>query len=121
MTVTAMHPLLRYLRTLVAGSQAEGQSDRQLLEQFIARRDESAFAALVERHGRMVLAVCRRVLRDEHLAEDAFQATFLILARKAATIRRRHQLAGWLHGVALRLAQRARADAARARRPDARR
>jgi RNA polymerase sigma factor (sigma-70 family) len=101
---------------------ASGQlGDDELLGRFLAgHRDESAeaaFAALVDRHGPMVLGVCRRVLGDRHEAEDAFQATFLVLARKAGAIARREQLANWLHGVASRTAldARARADRRRAR------
>jgi RNA polymerase sigma factor (sigma-70 family) len=101
---------------------ASGQlGDDELLGRFVAGcRDEAAedaFAALVERHGPMVLGVCRRVLGDRHAAEDAFQATFLVLARKAGAIARREQLANWLHGVASRTAldARARADRGRAR------
>jgi RNA polymerase sigma factor (sigma-70 family) len=90
-----------------------GSTDAQLLERFIGQRDEAAFEELVRRHGPMVLAVCRRLLRDGHLAEDVFQSTFLTLASGAASIRKRESLAGWLHGVAARLACRARADAAR--------
>jgi RNA polymerase sigma factor (sigma-70 family) len=95
-----------------------GLSDVQLLDRFLQRHDEAAeaaFAALVERHGPMVLAVCRRVLNDQHDAHDAFQATFLVLVRKAATIRKRGSLAEWLHGVALRVSARARTDLARRR------
>jgi RNA polymerase sigma factor (sigma-70 family) len=82
-------------------------SDTELLDRFVARRDEAAeaaFAALVERHGPMVLGVCRRVLGDRHEAEDAFQATFLVLTRKASAIARREQLANWLYSVACRTA-----------------
>ncbi len=87
--------------------------DAELLERFLARRDPSAFAELVRRHGPMVLGVCRRVLHDFHDAEDAFQATFLVLVRKAAAIRRRELLGNWLYGVAYRVARDARAAALR--------
>ena len=87
--------------------------DRALLERFIARHDQAAFAALVARHGPMVLAVCRRVLGDGPDTEDAFQATFLILVRKAATIAQPELLCNWLFGVAARTARKARAATAR--------
>ena len=77
--------------------------------------DETAFAALVSRHGPMVLGVCRRALRDEHDVEDAFQATFLVLVRRAGSIRDGERVGHWLHGVAHRVAVRARANAARRR------
>ena len=83
-------------------------SDALLLQRFVQHRDERAFAALVSRHGGMVLRSCRRVLGDVHAAEDAFQAVFLILARKARTLRRPAELPGWLHGVARRVALKAR-------------
>jgi RNA polymerase sigma factor (sigma-70 family) len=87
------------------------------LERFVSHREETAFAALLARHGPMVLAVCRRVLRDRHRAEDAFQATFLVLARKAGTLRRPETLAAWLYGTARRLALAAcRADLRRLQR-----
>jgi RNA polymerase sigma-70 factor (ECF subfamily) len=110
--------VLRQLQTLYRYGVTGHQSDEQLLDRFVARRDatgEEAFAALVHRHGPMVLAVCRRVLGDAHEAEDAFQATFLILARKAASVVRREKVASWLYGVAYRTAKEARDRAARRR------
>jgi RNA polymerase sigma factor (sigma-70 family) len=104
---------LRTLGQLLAGRFDPPVPDRLLLERFVAARDEAAFEALVRRHGSMVLHVCRRVLHDAHAAEDAFQATFLVLARKAARIAQGERLAGWLYGVAYRTALRARAEAAR--------
>jgi RNA polymerase sigma factor (sigma-70 family) len=93
-------------------------ADAQLLDRFTAadQADEPAFDALVERHGPMVLQVCRRMLDDPNDAEDAFQATFLVLLRQARSIRHRTSLAAWLHGVALRVASRARVELARRRR-----
>lgn len=90
----------------------EDHSDAALLERFVQYRDERAFAALVSRHGGMVLRSCRRVLGDAHAAEDAFQAVFLILARKAHSLRRPAELPGWLHGVARRVALKARTKSA---------
>jgi len=88
-------------------------TDCQLLEEFVLRRSDAAFAALVVRHGPMVLAVCRRFLANAHDAEDAFQTTFLVLARKAGHLGRRELLANWLYGVARRVAARVRTLAAR--------
>lgn len=105
--------LVNHLRRAALLRDRDGVSDGQLLADFVARRDPEAFAALVRRHGPMVMAVCRRVLLNHHDAEDAFQATFLVFARKARTIRSRDVLAGWLYRVAYRVAQVARARAAR--------
>jgi RNA polymerase sigma factor (sigma-70 family) len=99
--------LLHHLRGL------SGIADAQLLERFLAGGEEAAFAQLVRRHGAMVLGVCRRLLRGEQDAEDAFQATFLVLARRAAAIRKGESVGSWLHGVARRVAARARTEAAR--------
>ena len=82
-------------------------TDRELIRTFAATRDEAAFAEIVRRHGPMVLAVCRRVLADAPEADDAFQAVFLVLARRAGSVGRPERLGGWLHGVAVRCARRA--------------
>jgi RNA polymerase sigma factor (sigma-70 family) len=111
-------PILHHLRRWAIPRALDSADDAELLERFLHNRDDAAFTMLVARHGPMVLATCRRVLHDAHAAEDCFQATFLVLARKAATVRQRHSLAAWLHGVALRVARKARAAAFR-REPDA--
>jgi RNA polymerase sigma factor (sigma-70 family) len=107
--------VLRRLRGLIDTHTAGAASDGQLLERFTARREEAAFAALLHRHGPMVLGLCRRVARHAQAAEDAFQATFLLLARKAGSIRKGESVGGWLYRVAFRLAVKARAQAARRR------
>jgi RNA polymerase sigma factor (sigma-70 family) len=107
--------VLRQFRRAALLRDGGGMTDGQLLECFVSRRDEGAFEALVRRHGPMVLGVCRRVLRHEQDAEDAFQATFLVLARKAAAVGQRELLGNWLYGVAYRTALDARAAAARRR------
>src|SRR5262245_53924266 len=107
MSTAQPDPILRHVRKLVARRDLQGQSDQQLLDAFAARREEAAFAALVARHGPMVLRVCRRVLGHEQDAEDAFQATFLVLARNTGSIRKQESLADWLHGVAYRTAMQA--------------
>ena len=112
----------RPAETLFRLGAAGGLSDLQLLEWFASRRDEaaeSAFGALVDRHGPMVMNVCRGVLRDEHEACDAFQATFLVLAQRAGSLWVRDSLGPWLHRVARRTASSARSAARRRRRREA--
>jgi RNA polymerase sigma factor (sigma-70 family) len=111
-TTTRAGTLLRHLRRVVAVEHVSQLSDGELLARFAARREEAAFAALVKRHGPLVLGVCRRVLHDWHGAEDAFQATFLVLARKAGTVDRTGAVAAWLHQVAYRVAIKERARSA---------
>lgn len=103
------------LRQLLVGRAADSESDHALLRRFADGREESAFAVIVSRHGPMVFDVCRGVLRREADAEDAYQATFLVLATKAGAIRKSDSLAAWLHGVAYRVSLRARASATRRR------
>jgi RNA polymerase sigma factor (sigma-70 family) len=108
--------VLREIGALYTVGTLAGLTDAQLLERFLARRGdeaEEAFAALMHRHGPTVLGVCRRMLPASHDAEDAFQATFLVLARRAAAIGRRERLANWLYGVAVRTAKEARRRSAR--------
>jgi RNA polymerase sigma factor (sigma-70 family) len=104
--------VLQHVRSLAGAPDA---TDAELLARIAAGREEAAFAAVLQRHGPLVFGVCRRVLGDEQEAEDAFQATFLVLARRAATIRRGAALASWLFGVAYRVALEARTRAARRR------
>ena len=110
--------LLRDIRRL-AGAAGLGEcSDRQLLERFARQRDEEAFAALVRRHAALVYGVGWRLLRQVQDTEDVFQATFLVLARKAGSVPWRSSVANWLYGVARRLALKVRADARRRRQRD---
>src|SRR5437879_10232551 len=113
MATAQLTNVLQQLRTMVHARAYEETSDRELLERFLAEREEAAFVAILKRHGPMVLHVCRRIQANEHDAEDAFQATFLLLARKAGSIRKLESLASWLHGVAHRLALEAKDQGAR--------
>jgi RNA polymerase sigma factor (sigma-70 family) len=110
-----MGAALQHVQWLFSEGSATGLSDTQLLSRFALRRDEAAFAALLARHGPMVLSVCRAILRNPTDAEDAFQAAFLVLARKARSSWAEGQLGGWLHKVAYRIAVRACADTSRRR------
>jgi RNA polymerase sigma-70 factor (ECF subfamily) len=114
MAIASTHPVLRFLRALAVPGQADAP-DAQLLQRFVSERDQHAFTALLKRHGPMVLGVCARVLGDSGDAEDAFQATFLVLVRRAGSLGRPELLGNWLYGVAYRTAQKARLSAARRR------
>src|SRR5438552_11633419 len=108
--------VLRRLRRLAGAAPTDG-TDSYLLTRFVDHRDEEAFAALLIRHGPLVRGVCRQILRDVHEADDAFQATFLVLARKARSIRQGQCLAAWLYRVAYHIAVQTLASLARRRGP----
>jgi RNA polymerase sigma factor (sigma-70 family) len=113
MPTAPIDTLIQHLRRAVLVQDEARKTDGQLLESFLGSKDEAAFAALVRRHGPMVLSVCRRVVGNHHDAEDAFQVTFLVLARKASAVKPREMVANWLHGVAYRTGLKARALAAK--------
>lgn len=113
MATSQTSEFIQHLRRIILPRNGAGLTDAQMLEDYLSRCDEAALAALVRRHGPMVWGVCRRVLPNYHDAEDAFQATFLVLVRKAASIASRELLANWLYGVAHQTALNARAMAAR--------
>src|SRR5262245_53035772 len=115
MATSQLSEVLQHLRRSVLLREGAGRTDGQLLEDYLSRRDPAALAALVRRHGPMVWGVCRRVLRSHEDAEDAFQATFLVLVRKATSIVPREMVANWLYGVAHQTALNARVTAARRR------
>src|SRR5258708_30962473 len=110
-----MSEVIQHLRRVELLREGAGLTDGQLLEDYLTHRDEAALAALVRRHGPMVWGACRRVLRNWHDAEDAFQATFLVFVRKAASIASPDLLANWLYGVAHQTALKARATTAKRR------
>jgi RNA polymerase sigma factor (sigma-70 family) len=120
MAQAALAGVVHRIRRLVTSPVVKQCTDQELVEEFHTGRDQTAFAALVDRHGPLVLRVCRHVLGHEQDAEDAFQATFLVLARRAGSIRKRDALAAWLHGVAHRIAMQAKRNAARRRAHEAR-
>src|SRR6516225_4367727 len=107
MTTGYAGSVLHSLRRLFSAGTLSGCAERQLLQRFLVERDEAAFEAILARHGPMVVGVCRRVLNDPDDVEDAFQATFLILVRRARDIRDHDLLGPWLDGVAHRVAVRA--------------
>jgi RNA polymerase sigma factor (sigma-70 family) len=113
--IAGINAAARDIQVLFDAGTVAGLSDGQLLDRFVARREEAVFETLVRRHGPMVWGVCRRVLRDHHDAEDAFQATFLVLARKAASVVPREKVGHWLYGVAYQTAMKSRASKARRR------
>lgn len=115
MAASPMSEVVQHLRRTVLLQDGLGLTDEQLLASYLSRRDEAALAALVRRHGSMVWGVCRRILANYHDAEDAFQATFLVLVRKAPVIASPELLANWLYGVAHQTALKARATAAKRR------
>jgi DNA-directed RNA polymerase specialized sigma24 family protein len=107
--------LIRDVRRLTGVERAGDQTDAQLLDRFITHQEEAAFASLMGRHGPLVWSVCREILGDSHDAEDAFQATFLVLVRKARSIRKHTSLRSWLYGVAYRIAVQAKVNARKRR------
>src|SRR5262245_40607704 len=109
----AINGVFQRIRALAAVHTSRTCSDRELLQRFLTADDEAAFTLLVERHGPMVQALCRRLLRDRHEADDACQAAFLVLARKARSVRKQESLASWLHGVAFRISLSLRRQRAR--------
>src|SRR5262245_59396150 len=113
MATSPMREVIQHLRSALRLPEGADLTDGQLLECFVSRREPAALEALVRRHAPMVWGVCRRVLGDHHDAEDAFQATFLVLVRKAASIRSRAKVGNWLYGVAHQTALKARATRAR--------
>src|SRR5229473_8244820 len=119
MATAELNKVIGHLRSVLSKQDAAELTDGDLVKRYLQQRDEAAFEALVRRHGPMVMGVCRRVLHTSHDAEDAFQATFLVLVRKASTLRSPGLVANWLHGVAYRTALHARKHSAKRRAKEA--
>src|SRR5579872_7170818 len=115
MNISRFSPAVRLIRQIRRATEECSLTDADLLDRYCLGNDESAFAILVRRHGPMVFGVCKRVLLDEHDAEDAFQATFVILMEKGRSLSRKSLLGNWLYGVAYRVALKARARSAKRR------
>src|SRR5947199_4589786 len=115
MGTNAVNRVIRHLRRAAFRQDGMGLTDGELLERYLTQREEAAIEALIYRHGPMVLGVCRRVLRNEADAEDAFQATFVVLVRKAHAVAPRSAVGNWLYGVAHKAALKARAMSSRRR------
>src|SRR5271165_910661 len=119
MPLDQLNNVVKHLRSVLGRQDTTRMTDGDLLSLYIRQRDEAAFEALLHRHGPTVLGVCRRVLRNPHDAEDAFQASFLVLIRKAATIRSPRTIGTWLYGVAYRTSLHARNAAIKRRAKEA--
>ena len=115
MAAVCLDQFVRRLRGVLAAPETARLTETDLWQRYVRERDEAAFETLVRRHGPMVLGVCRRVLRHHHDAEDAFQAAFLVLAKKAGSVVPREMVGNWLYGVAYHTARKARALSARRR------
>src|SRR5688572_8800593 len=113
MATGGISEVIQRLCAVAAPHDDVGATDGQLLERFVRQREEAALATLIRRHARLVWGVCRRMLANSHDAEDAFQATFLVLVRRAASVVPRDVVASWLYGVAQQTARKARATTAR--------
>src|SRR5260370_23687849 len=113
MPVSSMDGMMQRIRQVVVDADDPCETDADLLARFVSHSDSRAVSVLIRRHAPMVWGVCRRILHDHHDAEDAFQATFLVLLRKANTINPRSMAGNWLHGVAFQTALKARAMTAK--------
>lgn len=118
MATAQTNRVITYLHRVALLQEQRRATDAQLLERFLGEREEIAFEELLRRHGPMVLGVCRRILSDPHDAADAFQATFLVLVRRAASVVPRSRVGPWLYGVARRTALKLRSSVARRRRAE---